>query len=35
MFGSLEDPLVNAVHGGWFTRFVAGGAALAEDGGVG
>src|ERR1039458_1916963 len=28
---TLEDPLVDAIHGEFFRRFVAGGAALAED----
>src|ERR1035437_6021898 len=31
----LEDPLVDAIDGGWFAGFVAGGAALAQDGGIG
>src|ERR1019366_7272035 len=31
----LEDPLVHPIHGGRFARFVAGRAALAQDGGVG
>src|SRR5664279_2163946 len=30
----LEDPLVHAIDGSWFAGFVAGGAALAQDGGV-
>src|ERR1035437_5203816 len=31
----LEDPLVDAIDGGWFAGFVAGGAALAHGGGIG